>query len=107
MHAEEYDKAVLQHNWPYKLSNELGTPAHNTRLGTPILSLVVAGDQVSLNPQSIQDSHLTTNGPPVTRPVLGVQYYIHVKFICITDSGSKRSWSVAEEKAFILVSASN
>ncbi|KAN0109358.1 hypothetical protein V8E52_009402 [Russula decolorans] len=29
MHAEEYDKAVLQHKWTYKLSSELGTPVHD------------------------------------------------------------------------------
>ena len=63
MHAKEYDRAVLQHKWTYKLSTELDTPAHNARLGTPIISpaailedLVVAGDQVSPNIQSIQDS---------------------------------------------------
>ncbi|KAN0124277.1 hypothetical protein V8E52_001926, partial [Russula decolorans] len=29
MHAEEYDKAVLQHKWTYKLSSELGTLVHD------------------------------------------------------------------------------
>src|SRR6267154_6551782 len=62
MHAEEYNKAVLQHKWTYKLSTKLDTPAHNARLGAPIISpvviledLIVAGDQVSPNVQSIQD----------------------------------------------------
>jgi hypothetical protein len=44
--------------------------------------------------------------PPVTNSVLGVQYSVYVKLVCITHSGSKRSRSVAEEKAFNLVSVS-
>src|SRR6267154_874774 len=62
MHTEKYDRAVLQHKWTYKLSTKLDTPTHNARLGAPIISpvailedLIVAGDQVSPNVQSIQD----------------------------------------------------
>ncbi|KAF8490064.1 hypothetical protein F5888DRAFT_1593610, partial [Russula emetica] len=32
IHAEEYDGAVLQHKWSYKLSSELGNPStHDAR----------------------------------------------------------------------------
>jgi len=62
VHTEEYDKAVLQHKWAYKLSRESGAPTPNARLGAPIITpaaflghLVVAGDQVNPDAQSIQD----------------------------------------------------
>jgi hypothetical protein len=44
--------------------------------------------------------------PPVTNSVLSVQYSVYVKLVCVTHSVSKRSRSVAEEKAFNLVSVS-
>jgi hypothetical protein len=44
--------------------------------------------------------------PPVTNSVLGVQYSVYVKLVCVTHSISKQSRSVAEEKAFNLVSVS-